>query len=348
VSHDRQTPHGDMRPTSTIMDVARLAGVSHQTVSRVLNRLPNVRPATRARVERAIAQLRYVPSEAARALATKRSLSVGLIVEGPPGHGPTSTALHFTEAAARAGYAVLAAQIREPDSGQLREVVDLFVRRNVAAIGIVASSRGTVAAIAGGEVGVPVVAVGPDVADPSGSADPDQFRGAKAAVEHLIGLGHRHIRHVSGPPRSLDGSERTRAWRSALSEHGLEAPAPIVGDWTAAGGYAAARHLLATDPSLTAVFAANDQMALGLIRAFRESGMDIPADVSVVGFDDAPDAEYYTPPLTTVRRDLEAVAREAFDAVLAELGERRHGDIARRPTRLVERGSTAAPRSHSS
>lgn len=305
----------DKARAATIFDVARLAGVSHQTVSRVLNELPNVRPATRDRVERAIRQLRYVPSQAARALVTRRSRTIGLITTGAPDYGPSSTALHFNQAARDARYAVIMASLLETDAASLRQAAEMLVRQNVEAVVLIAAHRSAVDAVQGIELGVPLVAVASEPAGALHRVWLDQFEGARRAVGHLVELGHREIRHIAGPADSMDAAERTRGWREVLAANGLVAREPLVGDWSPADGYRLGRRL-AAEPGFTAVFVGNDQMALGLVHALAEAGRRVPEEVSVVGFDDIPEAAHFWPPLTTVRQDFPELGRRCVDLLL--------------------------------
>lgn len=322
---------------ATIFDVARLAGVSHQTVSRVLNDLPNVRPATRERVERAIKQLRYIPSPAARALVTRRSRTIGLITTGLPEFGPSTTAVYFNEAARDERYAVIMASLLTADAGALRQAAETLVRQNVEAVVLITSNRSTLALLEGMDLGVPFLAVASQ-----GSRlhrlSLDQYAGARRAVRHLIDLGHREIRHVAGPVESMDASERLRGWRDALGEHGLVAHEPILGDWSPASGYEAGRRLL--DESFTAVFCANDHMALGLVHALTEAGRSVPGQVSVIGFDDVPEAAHFSPPLTTMHQDFAQLGRDAMEVVLAVLTDEEAPNPLLRVPQLVMRAST--------
>jgi len=287
------TTEEERAKAATIFDVARLAGVSHQTVSRVLNDLPNVRPATRERVELAIRQLRYVPSPAARALVTRRSRTIGLITTGLPEFGPSTTAVHFNEAAREERYAVIMASLLHSDAATLRLAAETLVRQNVEAIVLITSNRSTLGLLQGMDLGVPFLGV---VSQGSGlhRVSLDQYAGARRAVRYLIDLGHTEIRHVAGPAESMDALERVRGWRDTLNEHGLVAHEPILGDWSAASGYAAGQRLLGEH--FTAAFCGNDQMALGLIHALNEAHRPVPGQVSVIGFDDIPEAAHFSPP----------------------------------------------------
>ncbi|WP_394554734.1 LacI family DNA-binding transcriptional regulator [Agromyces sp. MMS24-JH15] len=328
----------------TMFDVARIAGVSHQTVSRVVNGLSGVAPSTRVRVEAAIAELKYTPSPTARAMAMRRSNSVGLIQAGRPDFGPSNAALGFNEAAREAGYIVSQASMRSVDADSIMQAVHRLAAQRVEAIVLIAGEREAVEVLREVDAGVPVVALASEPEPGMHRVSIDQVAGARLAVEHLIGLGHREIRHVTGPADSMDAAERRRGWAEALREHGLAVHEPIAGDWLPASGYAAGRALLA-DRDATAVFVANDHMTLGVLHACREAGVAVPADLSVVGFDDIPEAVYFAPPLTTVRQDFDALGRDIMATVLDVL---RHGadapdSVARRPS-LAVRESTAPPR----
>lgn len=327
---------------ATIFDVARLAGVSHQTVSRVLNDLPNVRPSTRQRVEVAIKQLRYVPSPAARALVTRRSRTIGLIISGIPDFGPSSTMLGFNEAARAQRYAVSMANLLESDPASVRAAVDMLLRQNVEAIVLIAERAGALDAVQNFELGVPLLAVDSTGRRGINSVSIDQYHGARAAVEHLIALGHTHILHMAGPMDSMDAVERARGWRDALADAGLTAHDPLVGDWTPNSGYAAGK-LVGARTDFTAIFASNDQMALGLSHGLAEHGLRVPTDVSIIGFDDIPEAEHFTPPLTTVRQDFATLGRKIMSSVLDLLNESDGVAPQRDLPELIVRASTAAP-----
>jgi DNA-binding LacI/PurR family transcriptional regulator len=333
----------DKARVANIFDVARLAGVSHQTVSRVLNDLPNVRPATRTRVEDAIKQLRYRPSTAARSLVTRRSRTIGLITTGNPDYGPSSILLGFTEAARNARYLVSISSMLETDVASMRSAVELLLGQNVEAIVLIAAHRGALEAIQGIDLGVPLIAVESSGRVGFHSVSIDQYRGAYDATSHLIALGHREIVHVAGPDDSMDATERVRGWRAALADHSLVARNPLVGDWSPASGY---RHGLALAASLdfTAVFSGNDQMALGIIHAFGMSGVNVPGEVSIVGFDDIPEAEHFTPPLTTVRQDFGELGRTVMSTLLEVILDEFREEAPHPIPQLVVRESTAPPR----
>lgn len=329
--------------SATIFDVARLAGVSHQTVSRVLNDMPNVRASTRDRVQQAITQLRYAPSPAARALVTKRSRLVGLVVTAGVDYGPSSIALHVNEAARRARYSVLTISMLAPDVTEVRQAIESLVRQSVEGIVLVAADRAVVGASYEIESAVPVVTVDATRSAAGESVAIDQHEGARLATEHLISLGHTAIAHLAGPATSPDSLERVRGWQSALTAAGLPATGLAHGDWSPGSGYAYGLDL-AVDASCTAVFASNDSMALGLVHALGDRGLSVPDDMSVVGFDDLPEAAHYRPPLTTVRQDFEALGTLLVRRLLAAIEADGSAAVDHVTPELVVRQSTAGPR----
>ncbi|MGO4533418.1 LacI family DNA-binding transcriptional regulator [Leifsonia sp. 2MCAF36] len=328
---------------ANIFDVARLASVSHQTVSRVLNDVPGVRPATRQRVEQAIKQLRYTPSPAARALVTRRTRMIGLITPGSADFGPSSIAIHFSEAAREARYSVIGVASVSADVGSIRGVVESLLRERVEAVVLIADDVAQLDVVRTLEAGVPIIAVAAGQHRGPLTVSIDQYRGAREAVRHLVALGHRSIAHLAGPEVSPDAIERVRGWRDELAEARLVATELSHGDWSAESGYRFGMQLAAD--STTAVFVANDQMAIGLMAALRGRGLRIPEDISVVGFDDVPEAAYFVPPLTTVRQDFGSLGALTMQQVLIALEEPETGaESIPIPTRLVLRESTAPPR----
>jgi DNA-binding LacI/PurR family transcriptional regulator len=344
---------------ANIFDVARLAGVSHQTVSRVINDLPNVRPATRARVQQAIAQLRYSPSPAARALVTRRTRTIGLIVPAVSDFGPTSIAMHFNVAARAARYSVDTVSAVDVDPADIRSLVEGLLRQRVDAIVLVVDDIAVLEIVSTLDLNVPLVAAAATDRRSPHLVSIDQYHGARSAVRHLAELGHTRIAHIAGPTRAPDAIERLRGWRDELGAGQLEVIEPLHGDWTAASGYRLGLELN-IEPS-SAVFVANDHMSIGLFSALRERGIHVPEDVSVVGFDDVPEAGYLFPPLTTVRQDFAALGELMMQKVLVAVEEPDsvHEDeplpthlVIRQSTRAVERaaaptvaipGSTARP-----
>ena len=334
-------PRTDPRPASpTIFDVARLAGVSHQTVSRVINNHSSVRESTRDRVRQAVDQLSYRPNAAARAMVGARSRNIGLITTGSSDYGPTSTVLGLLSAARAADYSISLATAVDADPESVQAAVDLVLGQHVEALVVVAARVQILDAVAGLKLRVPVVVIESSGRTSRPSLSIEQYAGARLATEHLIALGHTEIAHVAGPTDHMDATERLRGWRDTMAEHGLVARQPLVGDWTPGSGYRIGEALTSRGPGFTAVFVANDQMALGCVHALAEQGIRVPDDVSVVGFDDIPEAAHFAPPLTTMRQDFRQLGTDILTAVLDVLEDPRVDPVTRLVPTLVVRRST--------
>jgi DNA-binding LacI/PurR family transcriptional regulator len=324
-------------------DVAKLAGVSHQTVSRVLNGHPNVREPTRERVLAAMRELAYQPNAAARTLVTRRSRMLGVITVDTMLYGPTSMLYGF-ERATHDDYYVSIASLPAMDRASMLEAVNRFVGQGVEGIVVIATHDSGVAALAHVPPGVPIVALGCGTHAAVASVAVDNEAGAAGATRYMLGLGHRTVHHITGPASNLDAQDRVAGWRQALRDAGAEVPAVSTGDWSAASGFEAGKQL-ARQRDVTAILCANDTMAIGLLRALAERGLRVPDDVSVIGFDDIPEASYYLPPLTTVRQDFGEVGRQALDVLIQQMaGDGPARALIQVATELVIRASAAPPR----
>ncbi|HEY3879886.1 MAG TPA: LacI family DNA-binding transcriptional regulator [Trebonia sp.] len=330
-------------PRPSMADVAQLAGVSSQTVSRVSNGQPNVDETTRARVLQAMEALGYRPNGAARALKSGRFHTIGVIMTTLQTLGNIRTLDAIASEAARSDYSVLLMPVSDPT---LQGVSGAYQRLSAQAVDgavIILEARLLDRAEFALPPGIPVVVIdsgaGPDYA----VVDTDQALGARQATEHLLGLGHRQVWHIAGPETSFSAAHRTESWARTLLAAGITPPPVLRGDWTCDSGYAHGL-TLGRQAGVTAIFAANDEMAFGAMRALHELGRDIPGDVSVVGFDDMDVAGSFWPPLTTVRQDFAAVGRLSIQKLLrkvADAGLPSSTDIV--PTELIIRRSTAAP-----
>jgi DNA-binding LacI/PurR family transcriptional regulator len=330
------------RRTAVMADVARLAGVSHQTVSRVINDSAHVRPETRRRVLAAMRTLDYRPNPAARALVTGRSRTLGVVSFDTTLYGPASTLFAIEQAAHAAGYFITIVSLLAMDRAGVLGAVDRLRVQGVDGILVITPQEGAAQAVANLPAAVPVVAV---EAGPAGSVPVvavDQFAGAVSATQLLLDLGHRTVWHVAGPRDFLEAQQRVEGWRAALEAAGAQAPPVLTGDWSPRSGYEVGRRL-AEDPEVTAVFVANDQMALGVLRALHERGRSIPREISIVGFDDIPEAQYFTPPLTTVRQDFGEMGRSSLRLLLDLMRNDQPPSRLTIAPELVVRRSTAPP-----
>jgi len=341
---DQQVAGPALRPLMT--DVARLAGVSQKTVSRVINNAPNVSSDVSRRVTAAIAALGYRPNMAARALVTQRTRVIGIVTTGTALYGPSAQLFGIERAAWAVGYSVVIVSTADSTPEELGRaidrIVDLDVDGVVLAVPIMTGQLGQERFR-----GIPVISVGDPVPGHLGfpTVAPDQHDGARKATEHLLDLGHATVWHVAGPDSWQSAAARAMGWRAALRRAGAIEHEPVPGDWTARAGYEAGLSL-ADRSDVTAVFAANDQMASGLMRAFNERGRQIPRDVSIVGFDDEPDSEFLMVPLTTVRQDFTTITQRAVaELVHAMAGEEFHRGVTQIPVDLVIRATSGpAPR----
>lgn len=331
-------------PAPRSADVARLAGVSRKTVSRVLNNERYVSDEARRRVLAAADELGYRLNQAARTLASGRTGSLGVVALGTAGYGTASLLVHIEQAVRDAGYALRVINTPDGDPEGIAGALESLLEQGVD--GVVVSEP-----IVKGEVplrvDVPVLFLG---APPSFTATRTLTVSvgarelARVATEHLLDLGHETVHHLAGPRQWYATKDRIEGWQAALAARGAHEPPLLNGDWSAASGYGAGR-ALAADPAVTAVFAAGDEMAIGLIHALREAGRRVPEDISVVGFDGNPVFAYVSPPLTTVRQPFEAAAREGIRLLVhaIEKPDAEPPQVGEPPVELVVRGSTAPP-----
>jgi DNA-binding LacI/PurR family transcriptional regulator len=333
----------ERRRVAVMADVAKLAGVSHQTVSRVINNSQHVRAETRERVLEAMRLLQYRPNPVARALVTGRSKTLGVVSFDTTLYGPASTLFGIERAAHEEDYFVSIISLKSLDRPSVVSAVERLRSQGVDGILVIAPVVAATHALPNLPADVPVVAAeaGPDDVVPVVVVD--QFAGAATATRHLLELGHRTVRHLAGPQDFLEAQQRIAGWRATLEEAGAEVIPPLIGDWSPRAGYELGRRLMES-PDVSAVFVANDQMALGLLRLLHEQDRRIPQEVSVVGFDDVPEAAFFTPPLTTVRQDFLEMGRRGLHLLLDEMGRDSRGkQRVTVPAQLVVRASTAPP-----
>nr|WP_205745856.1 LacI family DNA-binding transcriptional regulator [Egibacter rhizosphaerae] len=336
-------PKSRGRRTAVMEDVASLAGVSPMTVSRVINDRGGVRAETRGRVLAAMRELDYRPNIAARALVTGRARTLGVVSFDTTLYGPASTLDGIDLAARGAGYFVNVASMRSLDADAMRESVERLREQGVDGIVLIAPQTWTVDALKTLAVDLPIVAVEGGTGAGAPVVAVDQYVGAARVTQHLLSLGHETVWHVAGPQDWLEARSRLHAWQETLLDADRDVPEQLVGDWSPRSGYEHGR-ALAQRKDVTAVFVGNDQMALGVLRAMSEAGVHVPGDISVAGFDDVPEAAYFSPPLTTVRQDFAEVGRHSLRLLLRQLEARdRPVDHVVIEPDLILRDSTAPP-----
>ncbi|MEP7287953.1 MAG: LacI family DNA-binding transcriptional regulator [Chloroflexota bacterium] len=311
---------------ATLYDVAEQSGVSYQTVSRVINESPHVSSNTRRRVLQAIRDLDYQPNKAAQALVTRRSSMLELITFGAAYYGPTQMMISVERAAKALGYRLMFSNIEDANLDEVQNVLDSLSSRLVDGLIIITPVRRPIYDdLTQASQNVPFIQIGVQVGATTPSVVIDQHYGSQLATQHLIDLGHREIAEISGPLYWhdtidwYDAMARHESWLATLAANQLAPKASVTGDWSAASGYSAAQSLLHNGLTFSALVVANDQMALGAMRAFREHGLSVPGDVSIVGFDDIPEAAYFEPPLTTVRQDFEALGKHSVEYLVEKI-----------------------------
>lgn len=329
-------------------DVGKLAGVSAQTVSRYFAGTGYVGAETRLRIEAAVDELGYRFNQAARSLRVNATDTVGVLTTGPPLHGASMLLAGLSEAAEAAGYALLTTQLGgapgDPTApAAIHRALDRFLSAPVDGLVVTSPYFRIEDQLEQIWELVPVVILSGSSWPNADSAMADSHAAAVAATSHLVELGHTRILHVAGPEDRIEAADRERGYRDVLSAAGLE-PLPIArGDWSAASGHAVATGI--DLDSFTAVFAGNDQMALGFMSAMRSHGRVAPTDYSIIGIDDMPDARYFAPPLTSVALDFRALGQAGFEMIVERIRAKKrvaHRVIA---PELVVRESTGAPSS---
>ena len=328
---------------ATIYDVAKAAGVSHQTVSRYLRGFEGIRPSTQERVEQALVSLGYKPNLAARALRTSKSMLIGALAHEMAQLGPARTIQGASLGARQAGYLLDIVILDGFDDKSISDALDSLGDQNVAGIFAIAQTERVKAVLEHHAITAPMFIDSRLESTVDGHASPINDIAGQSVAEHLLALGHRHIAVVTGPPEWVVSRDRLAGFARVLAAAGLSPAIVAEGDWSPRSGYEAAMSLR-LDDGITAIFAQNDHMALGVLRALGERGIRVPEDVSIVGFDDIPEAAFLTPALTTVRVDFEAEGRFAINWLIAEIEGRPVPDLQPPLPSLIVRDSTAPAR----
>jgi len=325
------TAGGRQRP-ATIYDVAELAGVSHQTVSRHLKGFEGIRPETRERVERALVALDYRPNLAARSLITGRSHRIGALTYEIDQVGPSRIVQGAAAAARHSGFVLDIVTLDAADEDGIAESLEVVNQHDLAGVIVLASSERVTTAFNKTVFRVPVYLS----MDEDGQGGPLGLA-IDEIVGHLHALGHRRFFHLGGPADWLAAQHRYLDYAAALARRGLKSVGSYHGDWSAASGYAAIDMI---PPDVTAIVSANDQMALGALLALDRQGRRVPDDISVTGLDDVPEAAFYNPPLTTIHLDTVAQGAVALGRLLNQISPGEFPIPASPPARVVLRSST--------
>lgn len=306
---------------ATIKEVASVAGVSTQTVSRVVNERPDVSPETRRKVQEVIKALSYQPSALARSLISQRSYTLGVATAGLRHIGPSRTLSGITSAAEEAGYSILLTELPSYDTEDVQPIFQAFLSRHVDgiiwAVSEVGENRKWLNSPAA-DIEVPLVFITMEPRDNLSIVTVDNYLGGQMAMAHLLGQGYQKIAHISGPLEWWEARQRMAAWRNVLTENGLasEDHQWVEGNWSSASGALAIEKLFDQFPEMDAIFVANDQMALSVLQYCAEKGIRIPEDVGVVGFDNIAESAFFSPALTTIQQDQNNVAKVAVAEVI--------------------------------
>lgn len=324
-----------------IYDVAKLAGVSHQTVSRVVNQSSALRESTRQRVEQAMQELGYVPSAAARTLGTSKSRMIGILVSDLGFNGPASI-LHAMQDQARAdGYFTVVVSVDPEDQGSLKSSISQLRTLGIEGLIVITPHSDFVELFQQQFKNIPVIYLDSPRGETKLSVTVDNYQAAVIATRHLIDLGHKKLLHVAGPTNWFDASARKQGFEAACIASQVDYSV-IVANWSIEAGLKIGREFDVN--SATAIFAANDHLALGILTALAERKIQVPRDVSLIGFDDIPEAAYFQPPLTTMRPDFKATGSVAMGLMLGELSSENSAQSNGLIPQLIVRKSTAEPK----
>ena len=324
---------------ANIYDVADLAGFSHQTVSRVLNNHPSLKPETRAKVEQAIAKLEYRPNQAARQLVTSQSQLIGLLVSGTELFGPSGILKSIESEARTSGYSVITisvlARSRESWMGAIGQLRGL----NIDGVITVAMPREVIDEVKAALPDAELVVVATEPSKNFEVINIDDLNGGLLATNHLIDQGHTKILHISGPVNQYESQMRKLGYERAMKKAGLKTQV-LDGDWSISTGLELGEKIFSSKDLPTAIFCSNDHLSLGVIKAASHKGLRIPEDISLIGFDDIPEAQYLLPSLTTVKQDFIELGEIVIAKVLSNLKEKSKNETLFMQPKLIVRNST--------
>lgn len=322
----------DRKKRVTIKDVAHAAGVSTQTVSRVMNKFSYVSEGTRSRVEAVVEQMGYRPSTLARSLSQQRSYTLGVVTFGLKYIGPSRTLNGIADKADELGYMLLMKELDNFETYNIDEVIGSLLARQVDGILWLAPEIGDDHAWLNdrlGDIPVPMLFLSMRPRKGISSLSTDNYMGGVMATQHLLDLGKKQIGHISGPATWWEAQERKRGWRETLEKAGLDASEQrcTEGNWSSASGEVAFIQLLEKFPNLDAIFVANDQMALSVLREAHRQNIKVPEQLAVIGFDNIPESAYFFPSLTTISQDLQLIGEQAVQNIVTMIQARQENKL---------------------
>jgi len=328
-----------MNRKANIYDVAKLAEVSHQTVSRVLNNHVSVKPATREKVEHAIAELKYRPNHAARQLVTSQSNMIGILITGSELYGPWAILNAMEREARSEGYSVISISVLPDSPESWREGIEQLRNLEIDGVITIALPSQIIKEVEKSLASATIVIVDTEPNKKFDAVNIENYTGGKLATEHLIQLGHKNIVHITGPVDGYEGQQRRRGYEETMSQSKLKTEV-IEGDWSIETGYAIGKQIASRKVLPTAIFTSNDHQALGVLKALHEKKIRVPQDISIIGFDNIPEAAYFVPALTTIHQDFDELGKLAIDRMLIQLKEPSQREALTIPPKLVIREST--------
>jgi DNA-binding LacI/PurR family transcriptional regulator len=324
---------------ANIYDVAKLSGVSHQTVSRVLNNHSSVKADTREKVEKAISELNYRPNQAARQLVTSQSRIIGILIAGSELYGPWAI-LNAMEREARVeGYSVISISILPDSPESWKSGIEQLRNLNIDGVIAIALPSAIIKEVEKSLNTATIVIVDAEPSKKFDTVNIDNYQGGKLATEHLIELGHRNILHITGPLPGYEGKMRQAGYEDAMKSASLKSEV-IQGDWSIEKGYEIGCEIASRKKLPTAIFAANDHQALGVMKALAEKKIKVPTDISVIGFDDIPESGFLNPSLSTVRQNFDELGNLAINRTLLQLKSPTKPESFKIPSELIVRESS--------
>lgn len=328
-----------MNKKANMFDVADLAQVSHQTVSRVVNNHQSIRPETRARVEAAMENLGYTPNRAAQTLKTSKSRIIGILASDTHLNGPANIWQNAERAARAADYFTVTCSVDPASSTDVKQGIEYLSQIGIDGLIVITPHHETVEIARKALKRIPVVSIDSSLGNEKSAIKLNNFDDAYRATKHLIDLGHKQILHVAGPATFFEAVDRRAGYEAAMKESKLK-PLCKVGQWSMDSGYEISKGMNYEASKVTAIFAASDHLALGVLRDCHERKIQVPKTLSIIGFDDLPEAEFSWPPLTTMRQDFQAIGQGAVQMLLEKLNEEKSLKVSPLISKLVQRKTT--------